>query len=116
MKNLRILIIDTDLFSLSKIYFSLIHLDHVVEACNCPDEVESRMARFQPRLVVLGPCGNMDRATLCHRLKESGVHLLLVGARRDESGTALPVDGFLEKPVDLGLLHRKIRVLAEASK
>lgn len=115
MKNLRILVIDTDLFSLSKIYFSLIHLDYAVEACNTPNEVESRMERFQPGLVVLGPCGNVDRAALCQRLKESGVHLFLVGAPRDESGTTLPVDGFLEKPVDLGLLHRKIRVLAEAN-
>lgn len=109
MKNLRILIIDTDLFALSKIYFGLIHMEHVVEACNNLQEVEERVERFQPGLVILGNTGTGDLKALCHYLKVLGVHLLLLGA---PTAVDLPVDGVLEKPVDLNELRREIRELA----
>lgn len=111
MKNLRILIIDTDLFALSKIYFGLIHMEHVVEACNNLQEVEERVERFQPGLVILGNTSMGDLGYLCHYLKMQGVHLLLLGA---PAAVDLPVDSVLEKPVDLNLLRQEISVLAAA--
>jgi CheY-like chemotaxis protein len=116
MKNLRILIIDTDLFALSKTYFGLIHLEHVVEACNNLQEVKERVERFQPGLVLVGNTGNGNFASLCHYLKLQGVHLLLLGTRPEQDLGALPVDGVLEKPVDLDLLRRTISELATEHK
>jgi DNA-binding response OmpR family regulator len=112
MKNLRILIIDTDLFSLSKTYFGLIHLEHAVEACNNLQEVEERVERFQPGLVIVGNTGPGDAASLCRYLKVQGVHLLLLGRRAEVDLSTLPVDGVLEKPVDVNLLRRTISELA----
>lgn len=110
MNNLRILIIDTDLFSLSKIYFGLIHLEHAVEACNNLQEVDERVERFQPGVVILGHTGTGDLHDLCSHLKILGVHLLLLGEQA--TPVALPVDGVLEKPVDVNLLRRAISDLA----
>lgn len=112
MKNLRILIIDTDLFSLSKTYFGLIHLEHAVEACNNLQEVAERVERFQPGLAIVGNTGAGDAASLCRYLKLQGVHLLLLGNRPEAELSALPVDGVLEKPLDINLLRRTISELA----
>lgn len=112
MKNLRILIIDTDLFALSKTYFGLIHLEHPVEACNNLQEVEERVERFQPGLVIVGHTGPCDPVPLYHFLKDQGVHLLLLGNRPEAEIAALPVDGVLEKPLDINLLRRTISKLA----
>jgi hypothetical protein len=112
MKNLRILIIDTDLFSLSKTYFGLIHLEHAVEACNNVQEVKERVERFQPGLVIVGHTGTYDFSDLCNYLKLQGVHLLLLGKRSSTDLPGLPVDGVLEKPVDLNLLRQTISHLA----
>lgn len=108
MKNLRILIIDTDLFSLSKIYFGLIHLEHAVEACNNLQEVEERVKRFQPGIVILGNSGTCDTAALCRYLKVLGIHLLYLGTPPEQADP----DGVLEKPVDVNLLRHRISALA----
>lgn len=108
MKNLRILIIDTDLFSLSKVYFGLIHTEHAVEACNNLQEVAERVERFQPGVVILGNTGTHDRRSLCRYFKD--VHLLLVGS--PPGHTDLGPDNVLDKPVDVSLLRHKISALA----
>lgn len=110
MKNLRILIIDTDLFSLSKIYFGLIHLEHAVEACNNLQEVEERVKRFQPGVVILGSTGNGDEDSLCRYLNVLGVHLMRL-ATAPEKG-ALHPDKVSGKPVDVNLLRHQITALA----
>lgn len=108
MKNLRILIIDTDLFSLSKIYFGLIHLEHAVEACNNLQEVEERVERFQPGIVILGNTGPCDTEALSRYLKVLGVHLLFMGT----SPEGADPDDVLERPVDVSLLRHRISALA----
>lgn len=50
----KILVVDSDLDSLSKIYLALIHRKFKVEACNKPEEFSDRMKRFKPFIVVLG--------------------------------------------------------------
>lgn len=112
MKNLRILIIDTDLFSLSKLYFGLIHGDYTVEACNTVEEVPARVKRFQPDLVVLGHTGTTDQTALGSYLKAMGVHLLLAGAPPGKVSDYLAAEENIAKPVDLDLLRRKISDLA----
>lgn len=111
MKHLRILVIDTDLFSLSKVYFGLIHDNYTAEACNHLPEVEERIKRFQPEVVIVGNAGDAHLPSLCSRLKQLGVHLLLVGCPAESERAGLAIDGFLEKPVDIGLLRRKISTL-----
>jgi hypothetical protein len=112
MKNLRILIIDTDMFSLSKLYFGLMLLDYTVEACNNPSEITERAERFQPNLVVLGSTDPVPLVSLCHYFKQLGVHLILVGFPPDQDPATLPSDAVLEKPVSISLLHSQINTLS----
>jgi DNA-binding response OmpR family regulator len=49
----KILVVDPDLDSLSKIYLALIHRKFKVEACNNPQEFLDRVKRFKPSIVVL---------------------------------------------------------------
>lgn len=49
----KILVVDSDLDSLSKIYLALIHRKFKVEACNNPQEFLDRLKRFKPSIVVL---------------------------------------------------------------
>ena len=53
MAREKILVVDSDLDSLSKIYLALIHRKFKVEACNNPEEFLDRMKRFKPSIVIL---------------------------------------------------------------
>ena len=53
MAREKILVVDPDLNSLSKIYLSLIHRQFKVEACNNAEEFLDRMKRFKPSVVIL---------------------------------------------------------------
>jgi DNA-binding response OmpR family regulator len=53
MAREKILVVDPDLDSLSKIYLALIHRKFKVEACNNPEEFSDRMKRFKPMVVIL---------------------------------------------------------------
>jgi DNA-binding response OmpR family regulator len=53
MAREKILVVDPDLNSLSKIYLALIHRQFKVEACNNSEEFLDRMKRFKPSVVIL---------------------------------------------------------------
>jgi DNA-binding response OmpR family regulator len=53
MAREKILVVDPDLDSLSKIYLALIHRKFKVEACNNPEEFSDRIKRFKPAIVIL---------------------------------------------------------------
>ena len=55
MAREKILVVDPDLDSLSKIYLALVHRKFKTEACNNPGELADRLKRFKPVLIVLGP-------------------------------------------------------------
>jgi DNA-binding response OmpR family regulator len=113
MKDLRILVIDTDLFSLSKLFFTLLHLAPAVEACNALAEVPERIGRFEPDLVVLG--SNMGAESLSHLttwLRQQGLPTLLVTNPTECTLASLPVDGFLPKPTDRDSLRQAIGALS----
>lgn len=52
-KKARVLVVDSDLHTLSKIYLSLIHRNYKVEATDNAQEIVARVDRFKPRLVIL---------------------------------------------------------------
>lgn len=66
----KILVVDSDLDSLSKIYLALIHRKFKVEACNNPEEFSDRMKRFKPAVVIL----NLEEYNICSKkLKQPAV-------------------------------------------
>ena len=52
-KKARVLVVDSDLHTLSKIYLSLIHRNYKVEATDNAQEIVASVDRFKPRLVIL---------------------------------------------------------------
>jgi DNA-binding response OmpR family regulator len=53
MAREKILVVDSDLHSLSKIYLALIHRRFKAEACNNPEEITARLKRFKPSVIIL---------------------------------------------------------------
>jgi DNA-binding response OmpR family regulator len=53
MAREKILAVDYDLDSLSRIYLALIHRKYKAEACNNPEEISARLKRFKPAVVIL---------------------------------------------------------------
>jgi len=69
----KILVVDSDLDSLSKIYLALIHRKFKVEACNNPEEFSDRMKRFKPAVVIL----NADEYSIrSKKLKQPAVVMI----------------------------------------
>ena len=54
MAREKILVVDQDLHSLSKIYLALIHRKFRAEACNNAEEILARLRRFKPSVIILG--------------------------------------------------------------
>jgi len=53
MAREKILVVDTDLDSLSRIYLALVHRRFKTEACNKPEEIPERIKRFKPAVIVI---------------------------------------------------------------
>jgi len=53
MTREKILVIDQDINSLSKIYLALIHRKFKAEACDNPEEIFARLKRFKPSVLIL---------------------------------------------------------------
>ena len=54
MAREKILVVDEDLYSLSKTYLALIHRKFKAEACNNVEEIMSRLNRLKPSVIILG--------------------------------------------------------------
>jgi len=54
MAREKILVVDADLDSLSRIYLALVHRLFKTEACNNPEEIRERIKRFKPAVIVIG--------------------------------------------------------------
>jgi DNA-binding response OmpR family regulator len=49
----KILVVDPDLDSLSKIYLNLLHRNYKVEACNNGEEIAERLKRLKPSILII---------------------------------------------------------------
>lgn len=101
MARERILVVDTDLDHLSRIYLSLIHRNYRTEASNRPEEIKERIKRFRPSLIILN---NEEYDHIKESLK---IPAIVVGDTRF-SGTLNDGDSFFKKPVQLESMLRKV--------
>jgi DNA-binding response OmpR family regulator len=105
MAREKILVVDPDLDSLSKIYLALIHRRFKVEACNNPDEFSDRTKRFKPAIVILN---SNDYRTHCKKLKQAAIVLI---DKKDESVQLNDGDIPLTKPVSVDDLIKSVERL-----
>ena len=50
----KVLVVDHDLDTLSKIYLTLVHRNYKAEASDKAEEISERLKRFKPSLLILG--------------------------------------------------------------
>jgi len=106
MAREKILVVDEDLDSLSKIYLSLIHRRFKIEACNNPHEIPERLKRFKPAVIVLG---TKEYGRLSLKLK---IPAIVLGEKNDQSAIELNYgDIHLKKPIHADKLIRTVEML-----
>lgn len=105
MAREKILVIDHDLDSLSRVYLALIHRKFKTEACNNPEEIAARMKRFRPDVIILNL---KDFITISKKLKIPAIVLF----ENSDTVTELNYGDIpLKKPVQIDELIRAVEKL-----
>lgn len=112
VKKVKVLLVDDELPSLSKMYIDLLLKNYEVEATHEAREVMPRIRRFRPDVVIIPPAlPGLDAHDLCCAAKELGLCFILMvnepGEMPYKIGSCTAADTLL-RPVDLCLLEQKI--------
>jgi DNA-binding response OmpR family regulator len=102
-KRNKILIVDSDLDTLSKVYLALVHRNFKVEASDKQEEIAERIKRLKPELIIMG---SQEYLLLQPTLKIPGIVLM----NKDEKDGVSLDDAFIavDKPVHIDELMRAI--------
>lgn len=109
-KKAPILVVDSNLHMLSKIYLALIHKKYTVEAANDAEEIMARAQRFKPRLIVVSNTAKNLTPAVYEQLAQLRVWVFLI---EDEKQSTVPNIRKLEvlrTPLNLAEMEEKIRV------
>lgn len=112
VKKVKVLLVDDELPSLSKMYIDLLLKNYDVEATHEAREVIPRIRRFRPDVVILPPSlPDLDTHALCCAAKEQGLSSILMVNEAEDApctiGSCTAAD-VLQRPVDLCQLELKI--------
>jgi len=102
----KILIVDSDMITLSRVYLALIHRNYKTEASTKVEELVERMKRMKPSIIILG---EKEYRSLTQPLKLPTILLL-----DKAEGSPIALDDILvgiEKPVHIDTLIEKIEAL-----
>jgi CheY-like chemotaxis protein len=107
----KILVVDSDLHALSKLYLGLIHKSYKVEATDDGGEILQRTERFKPRLLIINMAARNMTTEVFDTLRKKRISIMLI----NPNGDPVPLDErkaeVLEYPVDGVVLDVKIREL-----
>jgi len=106
----KVLIVDADLHSLSRIYLGLLDREFPVEASNDLEELLPRIRRFQPQVLLISEeMGRAGLNGLQRQLKSAGIFTILMTEPGNSPVAAdLPVDERIEKPLHLHHLMERL--------
>ena len=112
----KILVVEDDMETLSKVYIELLYKDFRVEATNDSEELLSRFDRFRPDLLIISRnLRGFDPVKICdHIKKKNAVPVILLSGEEDKHNTRLngcEVEGIISRPVDLKEMLEKINAL-----
>ena len=105
----RILVVDSNLHSLSRIYLSLLHKNYKVEATDNAAEIFARTERFKPMLIVLSASTSNVGEEIYSQLAKQRIWVILLQHKPEEPPLPLRKVELLPEPVDLHALDEKIR-------
>lgn len=99
----KVLVVDSDLDTLSKIYLALVHRNYKAEASDKASEILERLKRLKPALIILGP---KEYSQISAQLK---IPAVVVGLT-EELSKLVPVaeSVFLQKPFTVDALMKAI--------
>jgi hypothetical protein len=102
----KILVVDHDLATLSRIYLALVHRNYKTEASDKEEEIAERIKRLKPALVILG-----KKEYFAYRDKLKTPCIVLVD-QEEPADFPTPEDVvLLKKPVQLDVLVHTIEEL-----
>jgi DNA-binding NtrC family response regulator len=112
VKKVKVLLVDDELPSLSKMYIDLLLKNYEVEATHEAREVIPRIRRFCPDVVIIpSALHGLDPHDLCSMAKEQGLSFILMVNEASETPCAIgncTAAGMLQRPVDLCRLEEMI--------
>lgn len=102
----KILVVDSDMDTLSRIYLALVHRHHKVEASDKAEEIPQRIKRLKPELIIFG---KNEYLQFKDKLRIFGIVLL----QKEEMQAIKLEDEFIavEKPVHIDALMRAVEKL-----
>ena len=102
----KILVVDQDIDSLSKIYLNLLHRNYKVEACNNGNEVTERLKRLKPSILII------DREFYWEIEKKLKIPAIVLTNGYSDSGIKEQEDlKVLSKPVQTDRLLKTVQSL-----
>lgn len=112
----KILVVEDDMETLSKVYIELLYKDFRVEATNDNEELLSRFDRFRPDLLIISRnIQGFDPVKICEHIKNRhAVPVILLTEHKDSHNTRLDgceAEGIITRPVDLKEMLEKIHML-----
>jgi DNA-binding response OmpR family regulator len=110
-KRARILVVDSDLHVLSKIYLSLIHKDYKVEATDDAQEIVARTERFKPRLIILSAATRNLTSDVCRDVEQRRVKVLMITKEEGKIPCEIKKMEVVRMPSDVSFFDGKIREL-----
>lgn len=112
VNKVKVLLVDDELASLSKMYIDLLLKNYEVEATQEAREVLPRIRRFRPDVVIINPSLTQPEAhELCCAAKEQGLSFIVLVNREGEACEKIgncTAAATLARPVDLCQLVRQI--------
>ena len=105
----KILIVDSNLHSLSKIYLSLIHRNYKVEASDNAQEIMPRTERFKPRLIILNTATHNLTQEIYSYLAKKVIQVLLIADKPQEASLESWRWEAVQMPSDMTFFDDKIR-------
>jgi DNA-binding response OmpR family regulator len=108
-KRTRILVVDSDMHTLSKIYLSLINKNYKVEASDDAQEIMARTERFKPRLIILNTATKNLTPEVYRDLAQKRIHMLLVTSNAEDIPYESKRWEIVQIPADITFFDSKIR-------
>ena len=107
-KKARLLVVDSNLHTLSKIYLGLIHKNYKVEATDDAREINARAERFKPRLVILNAATDSLTPEVYRQLAEKRIYVLLIAGSNQQVPQMKKME-VISMPSDISFFDVKIR-------
>ena len=102
----KVLIVDSDIDSLSRIYLALVHRNFKTEASDKAEEIKDRMKRLKPGLIIMG---KNEYQNFNEPIKIPCI--VLIGPNENMPGTDSEEIVFLKKPIHVESLLRTVESL-----